>query len=340
MRLAAPLSRGALLVVILSRMTLHPCESTCGTRLAIGDGSMSLTAARFVALTIPCALALTAYLNANAINALVGADLAMVAAPTVEVGPAPSAPIERPSANAILARNAFDHMTGPIGVSGVDGSDVAKVRTDDPRTAPPCANVRALAAVRAGSAEYSFAALEAGGKRVLRRRGDPIDEASVMKVAFVGEDRVWLDDGTALCQARVGATVAASPPPKDAPRSGALESKLTGKIVKSGPNEWTVDRGAVDLLLEAQAELMKSPLVPVKEGDRIVGMRIPKVRSGALAMLGIEDGDRLDAINGFELTSPEKMLEVYARLKSGTADRISIHVVRKGKPTNLDYTIR
>jgi hypothetical protein len=39
------------------------------------------------------------------------------------------------------------------------------------------------------------------------------------------------------------------------------------------------------------------------------------------------------------MSNPEKMLEAYARLRTG-ADRLQIHLTRAGKPINVDYTIR
>ena len=47
-----------------------------------------------------------------------------------------------------------------------------------------------------------------------------------------------------------------------------------------------------------------------------------------LGMLGMENGDRLQTINGFDMTSPEKALEAYARLR--TADHLTVPVNRKG----------
>jgi general secretion pathway protein C len=52
----------------------------------------------------------------------------------------------------------------------------------------------------------------------------------------------------------------------------------------------------------------------------------------------MENGDRLQTINGFDMTSPEKALEAYARLR--TADHLTIQVNRKGSDQNIDYNIK
>jgi len=141
------------------------------------------------------------------------------------------------------------------------------------------------------------------------------------------------------------------PPPKEGggdritadPKRGAqspLEIEVGKQIAKVGPNEYVIERAAVDRILEAQAELMKQRIVQEKEGDRVVGVKVYGIKPGSvLSMLGIENGDRLETLNGFEMSNPEKMLEAYARLRSG-AEKLQIHLTRNGKPINVDYTIR
>ena len=57
-----------------------------------------------------------------------------------------------------------------------------------------------------------------------------------------------------------------------------------------------------------------------------------------LGVLGMKNGDRLQTINGFDMSSPEKALEAYARLR--TADKLTVQVNRGGKNMNLDYNIK
>jgi general secretion pathway protein C len=85
---------------------------------------------------------------------------------------------------------------------------------------------------------------------------------------------------------------------------------------------------------------MKQRIVQDKEGDHVMGVKIFGIKSGSvLSMLGIQNGDRLETLNGFEMSNPEKMLEVYARLRTG-ADKLQLHLTRAGKPINVDYTVR
>jgi general secretion pathway protein C len=111
-------------------------------------------------------------------------------------------------------------------------------------------------------------------------------------------------------------------------------------IRKTGPTTFDVDRSVVDKILENQAELMRQArIVPEQENGKVVGIRLFGVRNDTLlGVLGMENGDRLQQINGFDMTSPEKALEAYARLR--TADHLTVQVNRKGADTNLDYTIK
>src|SRR6202021_3943381 len=106
-------------------------------------------------------------------------------------------------------------------------------------------------------------------------------------------------------------------------------------IQKISANEFKIDRGVVDKILENQAELMRQArIVPEQENGKVVGIRLFRVRPHPLlGTRGMENGDRLQTINGFDMTSPEKALEAYARLR--TADHLTVEVNRKGSNTNL-----
>ncbi|MBX3187674.1 MAG: general secretion pathway protein GspC [Labilithrix sp.] len=285
-----------------------------------------------VAAAVPAAVVVAALLNAQAIGALVEATLSADAIAPVARAQAPiPASNERPPADAILDRNPFDHAAGPLRGGPEKPSD-GRAKT--------CEGVRPLVVVGADDPEIAFAALDVGGKRVLRRRGG---EVLGMRVAHVGRDAVVFEMADGYCSARLF-----GPPPTSAPRDiaraatdrSAFDVEIASKIVKSGTSEYTIDRATLDRILEAQTELMKAKVVPEKEGGRVVGVRVYGVRPGSvLSMLGIENGDRLETLNGWEMGDPEKMLEAYARLRAG-ADMLSIRLTRRGAPMTLDYVIR
>ncbi|MFO0667975.1 MAG: type II secretion system protein GspC [Polyangiaceae bacterium] len=250
----------------------------------------------------------------------------------------------------ILARNPFDHTTGPLHDEPVEDPTSSGPVVDnnaDPMSDPACDGVTILAIVASADPDWSFAVFWPAGesKSVLRRRGQ---EVGGKQVHYVRWDRVWMMNGHTRCQAKLfkqgGAPaaapepVAATPPPKGGAPSASAE--LAKGIQKIGPGQYNIDRGTVDKILENQAELMKmARIVPEKEGDKIVGIRLFGVRPDTmLGLIGLENGDRLQTINGFDIANPEKALEAYARLRS--AEKLTVQVNRGGKNINLDYNVR
>lgn len=57
-----------------------------------------------------------------------------------------------------------------------------------------------------------------------------------------------------------------------------------------------------------------------------------------VALLGLQDGDRIVSAGGVEMNRPEKILELYARIR--TIERLSIVVVRGGRTMTMDYVVR
>jgi general secretion pathway protein C len=295
-----------------------------------------------------------AVLHASAISDLVGvamlpapADLAVAPAARPLPGGASSGPTAR-SAEPILSRNPFDHVTGSLHPSlPAESSEASPASDTDPWSAPACDGIQVSVVVASDDPEWSFAGIATPkAKAALHRRGDELDGE---KVVFVGADRVWFAHGGALCQAKVhdGKKVAAAPAPAASassapPARGAstVDPAIKKGIRKLSDTSFQIDRGVVDRILENQAELMKQArIVPEQENGRVVGIRLAGVRPDSLlSTLGMLNGDRLQTINGFEMANPEKALEAYARLR--TADKLTIQLTRGGKAMNLDYDIR
>ncbi len=304
-------------------------------------------------------VAMAAFLDAQGIMHIVGASLgsdetALAVPPLMARLPAApaSATPHATSAEPILSRNPFDSVTGPLNLPPpvpTDAPAAPPVDLTDPYRAPVCDGVQVLIIAASPDPDWSFAALETPdekGKSFLRRRGDDIGSK---KVTFIGWDRVWLTSGSQLCQSQMfkpptppGASAApapAAPPPAAGGASGVSDDIKNG-IQKIGPTEYNIDRGVVDKILENQAELMRqAKIVPESENGKVVGIRLFGVRPDTLlGTLGMENGDRLDKINGFDMASPEKALEAYARLR--TADHLTVSVNRRGQPVNIDFNIK
>ena len=305
-------------------------------------------------------VAMAAFLDAQGIMHIVGASLgadeATLAVPPLmarlPAAPASATP-HATSAEPILSRNPFDSVTGPLNLAPppapTDSTPPPPPEPTDPYSAPVCDGVQVLIIAASPDPDWSFAALETPedkGKSFLRRRGGDIGGKTVK---YIGWDRVWLTSASQLCQAQMfkpptppGASAAPAPPPPPPSAGGAsaVGDDIKNGIQKIGANEYNIDRGVVDKILENQAELMRQArIVPERENGKVVGIRLFGVRPDTLlGTLGMENGDRLEKINGFDMASPEKALEAYARLR--TADHLTVSVNRRGQPMNLDFNIK
>ncbi len=302
-------------------------------------------------------IGITAYLHAQGATQLVGIgfvpDEKQLSAPPPQMKIAPMSATNgrSTSAEAILSRNPFDHVTGTLRPPPVSEAVAPGKEPDltDPMAAPTCDGVKVLVIAASSDDNWSFTALSGGGadtKSVLRRRGG---EAFGKKVYFIGWDRVWFENGGSICQATlfskepVKPAEVAPPPVAAKPTTGGapgLDPSIAKGIVRVSATEFNIDRGVVDKILENQADLMRQArIVPEMENGKTVGIKMYGIRPDTLlGTLGMENGDRLQTINGFDMASPEKALEAYARLR--TADKLTVQVNRRGSNMNLDYNIK
>jgi general secretion pathway protein C len=287
---------------------------------------------RYFPAVVCLLIAVAAYFQASGIGELVASSVALdpSAVPTTSPAPRPvstsaSAREEHStSAAPIIARNPFDSVTGPLDGSPVDFSSATSAPEPpanvDPYADPQCSGAKVLLITQSEDPEWSFAAIAGSdGKAVLRRLGDDV---SGQQVHFIGWDRVWLMTGSSnRCQLIVGdkapiakastpAAASTAAPAAARGKGKAVPPEIAAKIHKVSETEFNVERSVVDTIRP----------------------------ESLLGTLGIENGDRLQSINGFEMSDPQKALEAYARLRS--ADRLTVTVNRRGKPMNIDFNIK
>ncbi len=326
---------------------------------------------RYFAVVVCLLLGVAAYFQASGMGQMVGATVALDPSATPVAPPPPRGGHAGPAASwdhasnaePIIGRNPFDSVTGPLNAKPIDAptESAAPDVNRDPYEDPYCDVAKAMMIVASDDPEWSFATLAGSdGKTTMRRKGD---EISGYTVFFIGDlraderrasderrvwDRVWLQNGSSRCQIEVGGkapvkAVAAAPAAEAAPKKsgkGKVPEEIASKIHKVSDNEFNVERAVIDNILENQADLMRSArIVPEKEGDKVVGIRLFGIRADSLlGTLGIENGDRLSSINGFEMSDPQKALEAYSKLR--TADHLTVSVNRRGKPMNIDFNIK
>lgn len=308
-------------------------------------------------LLVMLPLAAAAYFTAVGMTSLLGAALGT---PAWDARSAPPRFVRArvSSADAVLARNPFDSVTGPLGSKPsealVPAPRAVVPIAGDPLRVAECDGITALIVTEAPDRLVSVAALRsAGDPRPRQRRvGDVLGDKTVEYIGFntvENSPAVWLSERGVLCQTLLFSppplpAVAAPPPaasaaPPARARASGVPAEIASKIQRVSEHEFRIDRAVIDSVLERQAELMGSLRVVPAHGPEGSGFHLFGVRSGTLLdLLGIRNGDTIASINGLRLGTPEQALEAFARLR--VAPSLHVALVRPSGPTSIDYEIR
>jgi general secretion pathway protein C len=247
----------------------------------------------------------------------------------------------------IIKRNVFCSTCPPI--VAVEPTAVASTAVLEPQktslplqvlavnyVAPPWGFEHASATLR--DTETKFVGAFRPGEKVRGATITGIDETrvhldNVGKPEFI--DLLEPEANPAATTPVAPAAAAATPPGGD-----AFSQELDRGIKKTGENTYEIQRATLESVLGNMSLLARSArIVPEMRDGKAAGFRLYSVRpDGPFAKIGMQNGDVLSAINGLEITSPEKALEVYAKLKS--ASHLSLGLERNGQRLTKDYSIR
>ncbi len=264
-------------------------------------------------------------------------------------------------AQAVLTRNIFDSQTGamewdPPVDQTPPSAELPSELVRDPDGEPSlCQGALRLVAsfVVPRVPALSFASIEAAGKTMLYRSGMQVDGHDVVGIR---EHRVFMrPSGRPLCQitmfkppevagqppaAMAEATAEPMAPPPPGSSGGLSEDELSQGITQVSDTNYTVARSLLDKVLSNQSELMRAArIIPYEENGRVIGVKVYGIRrSSLLGRLGVQNGDVLRTINGFDLSSPDSALEAYTKLRE--MGQFTIAMVRRGQPRNMDYSVK
>ena len=126
--------------------------------------------------------------------------------------------------------------------------------------------------------------------------------------------------------------------------SGAKDKKessldLSG-IRATSANTYEVPKDELQKALGNMNEIAtQAHIVPSFKNGESQGFKIFSIKPNSLfTKLGIQNGDVIRRVNGFDINSPDKALEIYSKLQS--SNRIEIEFERGGSPTRKTYNIR
>jgi general secretion pathway protein C len=143
-----------------------------------------------------------------------------------------------------------------------------------------------------------------------------------------------------------GGTADAIPPagnigraPVPAPGFPGRPAAPVGGVRAVGPDKYTIDRNVIDSTLSNLNNIAtQARIVPSFKNGVANGFKLFSIQPGSLyASIGIENGDVIQRINGYEINSPEKALELYQKLRE--VGHVTIDVERQGLPIRKQYDV-
>ncbi|NNB87893.1 general secretion pathway protein GspC [Corallococcus exiguus] len=217
-------------------------------------------------------------------------------------------------------------------------------RPDFDANAPPAKSglrVKLLGTLVAGNPDWSFASIQDMNTQRSQTYmiGNDLMGATVMeiereRVIINNNGRREFIDG----QPGDGAVAAYTPPPT-AP-TATPTNNLGNGIKSTGENEYEVPKAEIDKTLSNLNDVaMQARIVPAFKDGQAVGFKLFSIRPDSIySKIGVQNGDVIRRINGFDMNSPEKALEIYSKLKDSS--RIEIEIERNGAPIRKSYNVR
>ena len=234
----------------------------------------------------------------------------------------------------ILSRNVFDPAArGSASLSEASVPRAESRSAPEPVEAPK--NISLLGTVAGGT--DPLAMLQIDGEIEIVRIGD--QPAGGMTVEYIGRLVVHLrhDDGS-LSELNLQEVAAPQAQASNVKRRRAPEQERY-KVQAVGENRWSIPSSEAERARSNLGELLKSAhLVPNVKNGSTEGFMVRMIRPNSLlAQLGLQVGDVVMEVNGIELSSPEKALQIFTQLRD--ARNISLGLVRNGEQLSFDYAV-
>jgi general secretion pathway protein C len=220
----------------------------------------------------------------------------------------------------------------------------------DPNAAPVHTSLRVKllgTLVSEGKPEWSVASIQdvVTLKTNTYMIGDRVQGAEVMeierlRVIVINNNRREFIDGTP------GDMSGAPPPPAPVISAKSIDSgpppsvALGAGVKQLSDNDYEIPRAEIDKTLANLNDVaMQARIVPAFKDGVAQGFKLFSIRPDSIySKIGIQNGDVIKRINGFDLNSPEKALEIYSKLKESS--RIDIEVERNGAAVRKTYNVK
>ena len=215
-------------------------------------------------------------------------------------------------------------------------------------------NARVVATVLFEHQAWDFALIEDGLRRktFIGHVGDELfPKNELFTVMTIEEDRVIIREGSSprltylekesvsdpSSSSSSSSSTSSSSSPND---KSDINKRILAGVKKKGSGKYEISRDSIDTVLSNMSALSTDArVVPDFKGGKQRGFKLFSIKpKSVFSKIGLKNGDVLKTVNGYTLSSPDKILEVYGKLKD--SEQISIEVLRRGKPRNFEYSIR
>jgi general secretion pathway protein C len=279
-----------------------------------------------------CFVALAALLAAKTVNLFLEAAIAPAAAAPAARVTARSAATEALASLDLVALSRYSGIPLPPPDTGNSNEPASDLSADPVRTS---LRLKLLGTLVSTAPGWSIGSLldTANQKSQTVMVGERVQGAEVLEIL---RDRVII--------ANNGRREYISAEPGDGAPSLPVVTNVrppdTSGIKAIDDNNIDIPKSELDKNLANLNELaMQARIVPAFKDGQPEGFKLFSIRPDSLySKIGIINGDVVKRINGFEMNSPEKALEIYTKLKD--ASRIDVEIDRNGTPVRKTYNIR
>lgn len=196
----------------------------------------------------------------------------------------------------------------------------------------------------------SFAVFEKTGKQEAFRKGENVFEAGKLK--DVSGDKAVVSSGArdvtftvprepSPRSGEAAPVVGGSPnelPVEEPPQEPAAQPVPISK--KLGDNQWVISQSALLHSLDKMGQILTDArLTPRLLKGAVEGFMVTEIKpKGVFGSIGLKNGDILTRVNGYDIDSPEKAVQVLSGLKGESM--INLDIIRSGKNLSFHYDIR
>jgi general secretion pathway protein C len=229
----------------------------------------------------------------------------------------------------------FEHYQSIVGrnIFGSTDRPSDEIEAEDIEALEPTTLAIALLGTVTGSAHNTYAVIEETNRRKqgLFKVGDSIQDA-VVKMILRGKVVLSVQDRDEILTMEESA----KRPTKKEP----VASKRPRRGSQTASRTITVQRSDLEASLTDINKLLAQVRVrPHFKDGQPDGLAISRIKAGSFfAKLGLRNGDVVQEIDGSSISSPDDILALYEKLKSGSP--VGVQIDRRGRQETINYRFR